>query len=84
VQILPVQGQVLEMNEASKQKLLRKAFALADSIGLSKDERYELVSIAFAPDSASWKDIPPEDLSALVYMLEGYAFINYLLSTRED
>lgn len=72
------------MNELSKQKLLRKAFALADSIGLSRDERYELVGIAFAPDSTSWKELSTEQLSWLVYMLEGYLFINYLLVSRED
>lgn len=69
------------------QRRFKKAMALKESIGLSASERHEIaMMIPGLPDgfSGSWKELNSSQLHDLITMMEGYAFISYLLLQRES
>jgi hypothetical protein len=64
-------------------KRLRKAFALADEIGLSDDERYEL-SAFFLGEESSWKNLNSMQLDRILDMMDGYVIITHIVNNRQQ
>lgn len=67
--------------EEKRQNRLRKAFATATDIGLSKTQRHELAQLlpgVDKDDGGSWKDLDPKQLHDLITMMEGWIYIAYL------
>lgn len=67
--------------EQKRQNRLRKAFATATDIGLTKDQRHDLAQLLIGvdkDDGGSWKDLDPKQLHDLITMMEGYIMITYL------
>jgi hypothetical protein len=75
------------MTETEEQKhgrYLRKAFALADHVGLTKSERHELASLIGFSTSGSWKELSIQQLHDLMTMLEGFAFVTFIINSRME
>jgi hypothetical protein len=76
-----------EAVEEVRQRRFKKAMALKEQLGLTDDERHELAQLINGVDKdegGSWKDLPPKQLHDLITMMEGFAFISYLISQRMD
>jgi hypothetical protein len=73
--------------EEVRQRRFLKAMSMKEQIHLTDDERYELAQMIMGvdkDDGGSWKDLNPKQLHDLITMMEGYAFISYLISQRMD
>lgn len=73
--------------EETRLRRFKKAMALKESLGLTTAERHSLAQLINGVDKdygGSWRELNPKQLHDLITMLEGYAFINYLLSERLD
>lgn len=77
-----------EVEEERRSKRFRKAMALNDDhFQFTKEERYELARMLVGVDTetgGSWKELNSKQLHDLITMMEGYAFINWILSSRVD
>lgn len=75
-----------EIEKAKRLKRLRKAMAMNDDhFGFSDDERHELAKmIPSVTGEGSWKDLTSTQLHDLITMMEGFAYINYMLSQRQE
>lgn len=75
-----------EVEEERRSKRFRKAMALNDDhFHFTKEERYELARMLVGVDTetgGSWKELNSKQLHDLITMMEGYAFINWMLSSR--
>jgi len=60
----------------------RKLFALADEIGLDRDERLELAKAMLWRDIESWKHLSDTQVDRLLDALEGYEKVCWLLRNR--
>lgn len=63
----------------------RKAMALAEELGFSKEERYELAQMLPNVDKdygGSWKELDHDQLHDLITMMEGYVWITYMMMQR--
>lgn len=79
---LPHTVRVDDIIEQKRQNRLRKAFATATDLGLTKGDRHELAQMLSSVDKdsgGSWKDLNPVQLHDLITMMEGYVFITHLL-----
>jgi hypothetical protein len=73
--------------EEIRQRRFKKAMALKEDLGLTKEERHELAQLlpgVDKDDGGSWKDLNPKQLHDLITMMEGYVYITHLLSDRLD
>jgi hypothetical protein len=68
------------MSEQSR--MIRKAYALADEIGLTRDDRIELAKALLWRDIESWKWLDDDQARRLLDALEGYEKITWLLNQR--
>lgn len=71
--------------EQKRQTRLRKAFATATDLGLTKSERHELAQMLSSvdkDDGGSWKDLNPVQLHDLITMMEGHILIKHLFDER--
>lgn len=77
-----------EVEEEKRGKRFRKAMALNDDhFHFTKEERYELARMIVGVDTesgGSWKDLDSKQLHDLITMMEGYAYINYMLLSRSS
>lgn len=73
-----------ETEDQKRRRYLLKAFALADHVGLTKDERHELASMIGFSESGSWKELDLKQLHDIMMMLEGFAFINFIINSRME
>ena len=72
-------------SEVDRERRFRKAMALKDQIGLSREERYSLAQMLHNVSSefdGSWQDLDAAQLHELITMMEGYALITFILSER--
>jgi hypothetical protein len=60
----------------------RKLFALADSIGLDREERIEISRAILWRDITSWSNLTPEQVDRMLDALEGYSKISWMLQDR--
>ena len=60
----------------------KKMFALADSIGLERDERIELSKAILWRDITSWKHLSDEQVVRILDALEGFEKVRWLLENR--
>lgn len=87
--IAACKASVEEENAIEEVRLRRfkKAMALKEDLGLLPEERHELAKMLVGVDAefdGSWRELNPKQLHDLITMMEGYAFINYILSQRLD
>jgi hypothetical protein len=78
-------GTAAEAYNAERRRLLRRAFALVDTIGLTDDERRELammVGTHGASGPVSWAALSIADLEQLIERLVGYEQVSVLLAMR--
>lgn len=61
---------------------MRYAHALADEITLTDEERHELAEQLLKVDDPSWAKLSNEQLQALVHAMNGWHYIDTLLSLR--
>lgn len=59
----------------------KKAFALADELGLTRADRIELAQTLLWRDLDSWQRLTDEQVSRLLDALEGYRLVTHLLQT---
>lgn len=75
-----------EVEEEKRGKRFRKAMALNDDhFKFTKEERYELARMLVGVDTetgGSWKALTSAQLHDLITMMEGYAYINWILGER--
>lgn len=75
-----------EVEEEKRAKRFRKAMALNDDhFKFTKEERYDLARMIVGVDTetgGSWKELNSKQLHDLITMMEGYAYINYMLLSR--
>lgn len=84
---MPESQDEVDAIEEVRQRRFHKAMALKEQLGLTDDERHELAQLlpgVDKDDGGSWKNLPPKQLHELITMMEGYAFISYLMSQRMD
>lgn len=62
----------------------KRAHVLAQELGLTQEERYELAKMVIGvdPDNPSWKELDDRQFSDLVSMLEGFIFISKIMMDR--
>jgi hypothetical protein len=66
-------------------KVFRKAMAIAEEIHMTQEERYELALLVPSVDkdgTGSWKNLSAKELETVLTMLEGFVYIEALLSLR--
>lgn len=59
----------------------KKAFALADELGLSRSDRIELAQTLLWRDLDTWQHLTDEQVSRLLDALEGFILVSHLLQT---
>lgn len=59
----------------------KKAFALADELGLSRADRIELAQTLLWRDLDSWQHLSDEQVGRLLDAMEGWVLISHLLQT---
>jgi hypothetical protein len=72
---------------ALQERQFRKAMALKDQIGLSREERYSLAQMLHNVSrdfDGSWQDLDSAQLHELITMMEGWVWITHLMLERED
>lgn len=62
----------------SAQARRRKAFKLADDIGLDRDQRIEFARALLWRDITSWSNLEPEQVDRLLDAMEGWVFIEHI------
>jgi hypothetical protein len=62
----------------------KKLFAVADSIGLRRDERIELAQYLLRRDVESWGQLTEEQVARMLDALEGYELVTALLELRPE
>jgi hypothetical protein len=63
----------------------KKAMALKEELGFTKEERYELARMipgVDKDDGGSWKELDSDQLHDLITMMEGYIWISYMMMQR--
>jgi hypothetical protein len=70
--------------EEKRLRYRKRAFSLADHIGLTKPERRELASLIGFSESGSWIDLDVKQLHDIMMMLEGFAFVSFIISNRME
>lgn len=65
----------------SPQARRKKAFALADELALTRQDRIDLAEAILWRDVESWKHLNDEQISRLLDAMEGYEKISHLLET---
>ena len=60
----------------------RKLFALADEIGLTRDERLEISKAILWRDITSWSNLTEEQVARMLDALEGYEKVRWTLDNR--
>lgn len=63
----------------------RKAMALKEELGLTKEERYSLAQMLPSvdkEDGGSWRDLDQDQLHDIITMMEGYVWITYMMMQR--
>lgn len=77
-----------EIEEERRSKRFRKAMALNDDhFHFTDEERYDLARMLVGVDTetgGSWKALDSNQLHDLITMMEGYAFINWMLMNRQN
>lgn len=73
-----------ETEEQKHRRYLLKAFALADHVGLTKSERRELAAMIGFSESGSWKELDMKQLHDIMTMLEGFAFVTFIINSRME
>jgi hypothetical protein len=63
-------------------RMLRKAYALAEEIGLNDDDRHDLAD-RITEGSKSWRRMDEQQLEKLLWMLEGYVLIEHTLYNKK-
>jgi len=62
----------------------RKMFKVASEIGLTRDERLELVAYLLRRDVKSWGDLDDIQVRRVLDALEGYELIRALMDLRPN
>lgn len=76
---------MIAMSSDTRTNRYRKAMALKEQLGLTKEERYELARMlprVDKDDGGSWKDLDTDQLHDLITMMEGYIWISYMMMQR--
>lgn len=60
----------------------RKAFQIAQRLGLDRDDRLELARVLLWCDVESWKDLDDSQIRRILDALEGFALVNYILTVH--
>ena len=60
----------------------RRLWVLVGELGLDRDERLELATMALAVEIESWKDLSDEQVFRLCDVLDGYGYVAELLRQR--
>ena len=60
----------------------RKLFALADEIGLTRDERLEISKAILWRDITSWSNLTEEQVARMLDALEGFEKVRWTLDNR--
>lgn len=60
----------------------KRAFALADALHLTREERHELAEMLLKRDVASWGSLSNAEMGRMVDALEGYALTHALMLQR--
>lgn len=61
---------------------LRRAYAKANEVGLTREERHELAEMLLKHDVTTWKGLDDPQLAAIVTALDGYHYVSTLLAQR--
>lgn len=75
-----------DLVEQKRQNRLRKAFATATDIGLTRPERHELAQMLSTVDKdsgGSWQQLNPIQLHELINLMEGYIYVKHILDSRQ-
>lgn len=78
---------VEEPDEAHKVKKFRRAWAMAEELGMTDKERYSLAQMLPGVDKdsgGSWKPLNDKQLHDLLTMMDGYVWLTHLFSQRLD
>jgi len=73
--------------EEIRQRRFKKAMALKEELGLTKEERHELAQLlpgVDKDDGGSWKDLNPKQLHDLITMMEGFVYLTHIFQNRLD
>jgi len=73
--------------EEIRERRFKKAMALKEELGLTKEERHELAQLlpgVDKDDGGSWKDLNPKQLHDLITMMEGWVYITHIFQNRLD
>jgi hypothetical protein len=57
-------------------------FALADEVGLTRQERLEVSEMLLGRDITTWKYLSGHEAYRLIDAMNGYAYINHLMSEK--
>ena len=73
------------INSDARERRYRKAMALKEDLGLTKEERYSLAQMIPGVDKdygGSWKELDTDQLHDLITMMEGYIWITHMMMER--
>ena len=73
--------------EEIRERRFKKAMALKEELGLTKEERHELAQLlpgVDKDDGGSWKDLNPKQLHDLITMMEGFVYLTHIFQNRLD
>jgi hypothetical protein len=71
-------------SNGSQSARVRKLYALANDLELSRDERIELTQIILRRNIVSWENLPDDLADRMLDAFEGYEKISWLLTMRCD
>jgi hypothetical protein len=74
---------VNEIEKAKRWVRLKKAYALANELEFTDDERHELAGMVVGVDDTSWSKLTIVQLHDLITMMEGYIWISYMVGLRK-
>jgi len=69
----------------ARERRYRKAMALKEDLGLTREERYSLAQMIPGVDKdygGSWKELDSDQLHDLITMMEGYIWITHMMMQR--
>ena len=71
----------------ARERRYRKAMALKEDLGLTKEERYSLAQMIPGVDKdygGAWKELDTDQLHDLITMMEGFIWITHMMMERDD
>lgn len=80
-------GWPVDDEEEARQKRLRMAFSLANSLHFDDDDRHDLARMVVGVDrdgDGSWRPLTMSQLHDLITMMEGYLWIAHMKGQRNS